>query len=75
MILISEASAVQTCTSSTPPTAIETALSGKFTGSTYTQYQADIDAVGASLAASHITYEVLNTTVTMKESKWSDYAQ
>ena len=76
MILISAASAAQLDTGTgTPPTAIETALNGKFVKSDVTDYAADIAAVSNSLAASKISFQVLNTTVTMKESKWSDYSQ
>lgn len=76
MIVINEASAARIDThSSTPPAAIETALNGKFVVSTYTQYQADLAAVTTSLAANHIAFEILNTSVTMKESKWSDNSQ
>jgi len=75
MIVISEASAARLNMGATPPTVIETALSGKFTSSKYTQYQADLASVSASLSAAHIAFEVLNTSVTMKESKWSDNSQ
>ncbi len=78
MIVISEASAVRLDTHSvTPPTAIENALkngaSTRFTDPT--KYQADLTAIGSALAASGITYEVFSTSVTMKESKWSDNSQ
>jgi uncharacterized protein (TIGR02599 family) len=75
MIVISEASATRLNMSATPPTAIENALNGKFTTSTYSQYEADLASVTTALAASNITFEILNTSVTMKESKWSDNSQ
>jgi uncharacterized protein (TIGR02599 family) len=75
MIVISAASAARLDTGSTPPTVIETALSGKFTKSDVTDYANDLASVGTSLAAAHIQYQVLNTTITMKESKWSDNSQ
>ena len=82
MIVISETSAARIDThSATPPSVIENALKNKFNGSstsdcsTYTQYQSDLASVSASLSAAHITFEILNTSVTMKESKWSDNSQ
>ncbi len=75
MIAISEASASRLNMTATAPTVIESALKGKFVVATYTQYQADLASVTTSLAANHIAFEILNTSVTMKESKWSDNSQ
>jgi len=76
MIVINAASATRLDNGSgTPPTVIENALSGKFTKSDATDYAADINAVSTALASANIGFEVLNTTITMKESKWSDSSQ
>jgi len=84
MIAISESSASRLNLTATQPTVIDNILSGAsltpstpapFTISTYTQYQADLARVSAALAANHIGFEILNTSVTMKESKWSDNSQ
>jgi uncharacterized protein (TIGR02599 family) len=76
MIVISAASATRLDNGSgTPPTVIESALSGKFTKSDTTDYAADIASVSTALSTANIAFQVLNTTITMKESKWSDYSQ
>lgn len=70
MVVISESSAARIDTkSSTPPVQIEQALAGKFCD--VTKYAADLDAMQASLSGSHIEYEVLNTSIVMRDSKWS----
>jgi len=72
MVAIDEASATRLSATATPPAAptiIETALSGKFTN--VANYSTDLSALEASLAANHIEFEVLNSTVVMRESKWS----
>ncbi len=70
MVVIDEASAARIDTkSSTPPTVIENALQGKFVSAS--KYAADLASVENSLSASHIGFEVLNTSVVMRESKWS----
>jgi hypothetical protein len=76
MIVISAASATRLDNGTgTPPTVIENALNGKFVKSDATDYAADIASVSTALSAAKIAYQVLNTTITMKESKWSDYSQ
>ena len=70
MLVIDEASAARIDTkSSTPPAVIESALQGKFISAN--KYAADLASVENSLSASHIGFEVLNTSVVMRESKWS----
>ena len=70
MVVIDEASAARIDTkSSTPPAAIENALQGKFIN--VNNYGSDLAAVESTLAGSHIGFEVLNTSVVSRESKWS----
>ncbi len=70
MVVIDEASAIRLDTkSSTPPPLINNALQGKF--SDVNKYSADLAALESSLAANHIGFETLNTSVVMGESKWS----
>ena len=75
MVAIDAASAMRLDTgSSAPPPVIEHALttgtSPRFTQ--VSQYAADLAALEASLAAAHINYQVLSTSVTLRESKWSN---
>jgi uncharacterized protein (TIGR02599 family) len=70
MVVIDEASAARIDTnSSTPPAVIENALKGKFVATS--NYAADLASVENSLSLNKIAYEVLNTAVVMRESKWS----
>jgi uncharacterized protein (TIGR02599 family) len=70
MIVIDEASAARIDTkSSTPPAVIENALRGRFIAAN--NYAADLAAVEGSLSAGQIGFEVLNSSVVMRESKWS----
>ncbi len=74
MVMISEAAAQRIDThSSTPPAAIESALSGRFMD--VTQYDADLKKMEAILVQNHIAYQIFTTAVPLKESKWSDSAQ
>jgi uncharacterized protein (TIGR02599 family) len=74
MVIISEAAASRIDTNSdTPPAIIEEALKGKFTD--VRQYKADLDTLSTALSAKHIDFQVFNTTVPMRESKWSDASQ
>ncbi len=74
MIVISEASATQIDThSTTPPSVIQNALNSKFTD--VRNYSSDLASVSSALAAGHINFQVLTTTVTIKESKWSNASQ
>jgi uncharacterized protein (TIGR02599 family) len=70
MVVIDEASAARIDTkSSTPPPAIENALQGKFINAN--NYGSDLASVESSLSGSHVGFEVLNTSVVSRESKWS----
>lgn len=74
MILVSESSAQRLNTDSpTPPKVIEDALSGRF--DRVSDYQTDLKDVSDELAKNHIEFQVLNTTVALRESKWSSPAQ
>ncbi len=74
MILISESSAQRLDTDSkTPPGIIEGALSGRFDN--VSDYQTDLKAVSDELANNHIEFQILNTTVALRESKWSSPPQ
>jgi uncharacterized protein (TIGR02599 family) len=74
MIVISEASATQIDThSATQPTVIQNALNTRFAD--VRNYTTDLAKVSTALTAAHITFQVLNTTVTIKESKWSNASQ
>jgi len=70
MVVIDEASAARIDTqSATPPPVIESALQGKFIS--VSNYATDLAAVESSLSLSNIGFEVLNTSVVSRESKWS----
>lgn len=74
MVTITEASAARLDTNSnTPPQAIEDALAGKFTD--VAKYRDDIDDLSKKLSDKHIEFQVFNTSVPLRESKWSDVAQ
>jgi len=69
LVTISEASAAALNMGSTPPTVIESALNNKFTD--VTQYQQDLVDLASKLDSNKIDYTILNTTVILRESKWS----
>ena len=71
LVMIDEAAAVRLDThSSTPPVAIKNALAASpFTD--VTKYQTDLTALQTALTVAHINYQVLTTTVAVRESKWS----
>lgn len=72
-IVIDELSANRLDTnSSAPPAVISSALQGKFTSSSATQYQQDLDDVTKALADAHINYRVFTAPVVLRESKWSE---
>jgi uncharacterized protein (TIGR02599 family) len=54
------------------PAVIESALQGKFTTATTSQYATDLSHLESALAAAKINYQVLTTSVTLRESKWSN---
>ena len=69
MVVLDETSAVRLNCGATAPSDISNALAGKFTDAT--QYQADLDDLTSKLAAKHLGFRVFNTTVSLRESKWS----
>ncbi len=70
MVAIDEASAKRLATgSSTPPTVISTALSGKFL--TSANYLTDLALLEQQLTAAHIVYKVFTSNVPIRESKWT----
>lgn len=70
MVIIDEASASRLDTgNSSSPKILEDALKGKFRS--VSQYQRDLDDLGTALSANHINYQILNTSVILRESKWS----
>jgi uncharacterized protein (TIGR02599 family) len=71
IVTISEASAKRLDTkSSTPPAIIENALRNKFTN--VAQFGSDINDLEKNLNDNHIEYQIYNTSITMRESKWSE---
>ena len=71
LISISEASAKRLNTnSSTPPQLIENALKDKFTN--VSRFEQDIQEIEDVLNANKIEYQIFNTSITMRESKWSN---
>jgi uncharacterized protein (TIGR02599 family) len=70
IITISEASASRLDTrSATAPSIIEGALNGKF--QSVAQYESDLAEVSRVLSENHIEFHVANTSVPLRESKWS----
>jgi uncharacterized protein (TIGR02599 family) len=69
IVAIDEPSAIRLQSGATPPSVIETALQGKF--ASVTQYALDLASLESALLTNHIGYQVLNTSVTLRESKWS----
>ena len=77
LVAIDAASATRLDTgSATPPSVIENALkggtSGLFKTATATQYASDLASLESALAAAKIHYQVLTTSITLRESKWSN---
>ena len=74
MVIISEASAQRLDTkSSTPPAAIEEALSDRFTD--VTKYDSDLEQMAEILVKHHVDDQFFTTAVPLKESRWSDDMQ
>jgi uncharacterized protein (TIGR02599 family) len=70
MVVLDEASAVRVQgTSAAAPTTIETALSGKFLNAD--SYPQDLNNLENTLTADHLNFQVFETTVALRESKWS----
>ena len=71
LIAIDEPSAVRLSQNAgtTPPTAITSALSGRF--ATANQLDADIATVSQALVDARITFRVFDTTIALRGAKWS----
>ncbi len=74
LVFISEASASRLNTNSdTPPKEIEDALKDRF--AKVEDYQTDLDGLSDELSAKNIEFQIMNTSVPLRESKWSDDSQ
>jgi uncharacterized protein (TIGR02599 family) len=71
MVAIDEVSAKRMEQNITSPTVISTALSGLFEGSV-TTYANDMKTLEQRLNESRIGYHIFNTSINLKESKWSE---
>ena len=69
LVAIDATSAARLENGSTPPAVIENALANKFTDTS--NYNTDMAALQAALIAARIHYQVLTTSITLRESKWS----
>lgn len=69
MVVISESSAARLNSGAMPPALIEDALQDKFED--VTKYDDDIAQLEKDLAGADIQYEILTSSVAMRESKWS----
>ncbi|MDR1304732.1 MAG: Verru_Chthon cassette protein C [Verrucomicrobiales bacterium] len=58
--------------SGTPPSAITGALQGRFQQSNESAYRRDLQAVSDYLNEQRVKFKILTTTVSLRESKWSD---
>ena len=71
MVAIDKAVANRLANSSTPPAEITGPLQGLFTASTETDYKRDLAELESRLSAAHIGYQLFNSTVTLRETKWA----
>jgi uncharacterized protein (TIGR02599 family) len=71
MIVLDEKSARRIEAGSTPPAVITDNLRGKFTEQSDEHFQQDLSDVEKALSAAHLAYRVYNTSISLKESKWS----
>jgi uncharacterized protein (TIGR02599 family) len=69
MVAIDANSAARLENGSTPPAVIQQALAGKFTATA--NYNTDMTQMETMLTAAKIRYEVLTSSITLRESKWS----
>jgi uncharacterized protein (TIGR02599 family) len=70
MVVLDEASAIRVQGAAvTAPTAVESALTGKF--ATADNYAADMTNLANALSTAHLNFEIFSTTVALRESKWS----
>jgi uncharacterized protein (TIGR02599 family) len=73
MIVMDEASAVRlNSTAAAAPAVIENALHSRFVD--VRQYSTDMSAVVSALSLAHVSFQVFDATVAMRESKWSENA-
>ena len=74
MVVIDEASAIRAQgTLAVAPTVIESALSGRFLSAD--NYATDLSGLATKLSAAHLNFQFFNTTVALRESKWSTTQQ
>lgn len=71
MVVLDESSAAQMAVASgaSAPTKLESALLNKF--ATADQYSNDLTALANNLTALHLNFQFFSTTVSMRESKWT----
>jgi len=69
MVAIDESSAIRLDSGAAEPAVIGAALAGKFTH--VTDYQSDLDSLQKVLSKAHVNFRILNTFITLRESKWS----
>lgn len=69
MVAIDETSALRQESGSTPPGAISSALSGKFTNPA--NYETDLESLTQALTDAGITYRVFSSAVPIRETKWT----
>lgn len=68
-----DASSVRTAAGdTTPPPAIENALSGKFSASDRQSFEEDLKDLEAALTAAKVKYRVFRSSIPLRESKWSE---
>lgn len=69
MVAVDEPSAARMESGSTPPPAIQSALTGKFTDPE--NYETDLQALTQSLTDAKINYRVFSSAVPIRETKWT----
>lgn len=70
MVVIDEVSANRLISGTTPPSAIENALSNRFL--VVAKYDSDLKDLQADLLKAGIKYELFTTAIPIRESKWSN---
>jgi uncharacterized protein (TIGR02599 family) len=69
MIVTDEASASRLASGSAAPAAITSAFTNRFQD--VTRFESDLEAVRAALTAAKVNHQVLSSSVTLREAKWS----
>jgi uncharacterized protein (TIGR02599 family) len=69
LVVLDKSAAARFCTGNTPPAEIEKLFTGLF--AEVTDYAKDLETLKTGLRTAHIGYEVLTTSVVLRESKWS----